>query len=72
MLFHAHVPSEVGLLGGRGCAVNSSNEHRADTNGEGAHQDYKGNNKNIYYGFEAVVTNNHYAFMFYEVPTNKY
>lgn len=72
MFFHAHVSSEVGLLGGRGCAVNSSNEHRTDTNGEGAHQDYKGNKQEHLLCFEAMVTNNNYAFMFYEVPTNKY
>lgn len=40
--------------------------------GKGHIRTTKETSKNVYYGFEAMVTNNHYAYMFYEVPTNKY
>lgn len=66
------MPSEVGLLGGRGCAVNSSNEHRIATNGEGAHQDHIGAQRKQARTSTMVLRHNHYAYMSYEVPTNKY
>lgn len=64
------MPSEVGLLGGMGCAA-STGRQPAEKGRIRTTLGSKGNKQEHYYGLEAKVSNDHYASMLYEVRANK-